>query len=69
MLLQRVRQERFVYNRGEEVVFLEHKTFDLGGRGAPFVGDCSGICPEESLRLNDNSQTSDIKTDVPEGLL
>ena len=67
MLLQSVRQEGFVCNQVEEVVFSSNKTCDLG-RG-PLVCDCSDVCPEESLRLNDNSQTSDIKTAVHEGLL
>jgi hypothetical protein len=36
MLLQRVRQESFVCNQVEEVVFLSNKTFGLG-RGLSFA--------------------------------
>jgi hypothetical protein len=66
MLLQRVRQESFVCNQVEEIVFSSTRLLTWEG---PLVCDCSDVCPEESLRLNDNSQTSDIKTAVHEGLL
>jgi hypothetical protein len=62
MLLQRVCQESFVRNQVEEVVFSSNKTF-LAWDGL-LVCDCSDVCPEGSLRLNDNSQTSDIKAAV-----
>ena len=52
--------------RVEEVVFPAQDLWP--GKGL-FVCDCSDVCPEESLRLNGSSQTSDMKTVIPEGLL